>query len=290
MKVKNSVLSNSFDYRKNTEGTEGFEAALQSLDDIATYIEQTAEGEELFYSDSLFDQEILQGSTITSFYYLKENDPLYEQKSLFIRILGTMKQESDVDLSSERIEREIQVSFYPTNDVENDVSGVCDLRDYISARRDLLVQISDTVEFAAFMRTCFAETIFSDNIEKGLKGIDNFRIIEVRKAIVHDLSVLNDQAIQIFERYNPDQEHMFAELRTMVTACSPDSPKHKDHLVFSFTYLDTQGILNTKPICCSPHTKLIRKDSNLRIYFSWRDHEVGEGRNVLIGHIGKHPY
>jgi hypothetical protein len=181
-------------------------------------------------------------------------------------------------------------TFYPPNNAGNIKPCVCSLHDYLLVRRDLLVQISDTIDFATFMRTCFAETIFSDDIEKGLKGIDNFRITEVRKAIVHDLSVLNDQAIQIFERCNPDQDHMFAELRTMVTACSPDSPKHKDHLVFNFTYLDPQGILNTKPICCSPHTKLIRKDSNLRIYFSWCNHEVGEGRNVLIGHIGKHPY
>jgi hypothetical protein len=112
MKVKNSVLPNSFNYRENINGTAGFQDAVQSLADIATYIKHTAKGEELFYPVSLFDQEVLHECTITSFYCLEENDPLYEQKSLFIRILDTMKQEFEVDPLSEGTEAEILVSFY----------------------------------------------------------------------------------------------------------------------------------------------------------------------------------
>ena len=45
-----------------------------------------------------------------------------------------------------------------------------------------------------------------------------------------------------------------------------------------------------KMVVCSPHLKLIRGGSNLRIYFEWCDKDVGNGEKVLIGRIGRHPY
>ena len=41
---------------------------------------------------------------------------------------------------------------------------------------------------------------------------------------------------------------------------------------------------------CEPHLKLINKGFNLRIYFQWKDEEVGRGEKVLVGRIGGHPY
>lgn len=66
--------------------------------------------------------------------------------------------------------------------------------------------------------------------------------------------------------------------------CSMD-PKHRDSLWFSFTYED----LHTD-IRCEPHMKLIREDSDLRIYFYWKDNKIAEGKKVLIGRIGRHPW
>ena len=45
-----------------------------------------------------------------------------------------------------------------------------------------------------------------------------------------------------------------------------------------------------KEVLCEPHLKLIRRDSDLRIYFWWCDDKIGEGQKVLVGHIGRHPY
>ena len=74
--------------------------------------------------------------------------------------------------------------------------------------------------------------------------------------------------------------------------CS-DDPKHRDHLWFPFTYvelLDGETVEREKEVLCEPHLKLIRRDSDLRIYFWWCDDKVGEGQKVLVGHIGRHPY
>ncbi len=69
--------------------------------------------------------------------------------------------------------------------------------------------------------------------------------------------------------------------------------KHREHLWFPFTYielLDGETVKREKAVLCEPHLKLIRRDSDLRIYFWWCDDKVGKGEKVLVGHIGRHPY
>lgn len=133
----------------------------------------------------------------------------------------------------------------------------------------------------------FSNSIFSDNISTGLKKIANFDEALVRKSIVQDLGVLNDHALEIYDEYYPDFRAMYQALDAKVLSSGPD-PKHKKDLIFEFTYTDGENI-QTKKICCSPHTKLLRKDSNLRIYFLWKDDDISPNK-VLIGYIGGHPY
>ena len=45
-----------------------------------------------------------------------------------------------------------------------------------------------------------------------------------------------------------------------------------------------------KKVVCHPHFQLIRDDSNLRVYFQWKDDKVGNSKKVLIGRIGRHPW
>ena len=61
-------------------------------------------------------------------------------------------------------------------------------------------------------------------------------------------------------------------------------------LVFEFRYEDEKNQVKYKEIACEPHLKLIRRDSNLRIYFYWADKDVGNDEKVLVGRIGSHPY
>ena len=81
-------------------------------------------------------------------------------------------------------------------------------------------------------------------------------------------------------------------LSSMLLECSGD-PKHRESLFFPFTYYENLNGINTaqeKKILCEPHLKLIRRDSDLRIYFQWCDDQVGKGEKVLVGRIGRHPY
>ena len=74
--------------------------------------------------------------------------------------------------------------------------------------------------------------------------------------------------------------------------CAPD-PKHKKYLQFEFSYeqeVDGEMKYRSKKIECQPHFKLIRDDSNLRVYFWWKDDDIGAGKKVLIGRVGRHPW
>lgn len=82
------------------------------------------------------------------------------------------------------------------------------------------------------------------------------------------------------------------QLSSMLLACSGDAA-HRDKLFFPFTYyerLNGQEVASEVSIRCEPHLKLIRKDSDLRIYFWWTDEKIGDGEKVLVGRIGRHPY
>ena len=124
-----------------------------------------------------------------------------------------------------------------------------------------------------------------------MRRIPQFR--SCTEAIVSNLALLNDYAIEIYERHNHNAAEAMKELSVRTLECTGD-PAHKAYLKFPFSYLgDGDGNeeqWQIKDIECSPHMKLIRRDSNLRIYFFWFDDRIGEGEKVLIGHIGKYPY
>lgn len=81
-------------------------------------------------------------------------------------------------------------------------------------------------------------------------------------------------------------------LSAKLLVCSGDA-SHRQFLYFSFTYdqvFEGKTVAREKDIMCEPHLKLINKGFNLRIYFQWKDEEVGRGEKVLVGRIGGHPY
>lgn len=165
------------------------------------------------------------------------------------------------------------------------------VEEYIGKRRDFLSNIADVEEFGIFMKSCFLNSVFSDNIITAMKRIPRFR--ECTRQIVSNLALLNDHAIEIYERHNRNAAKAMRELTARAVECTGD-PAHKAFLKFPFSYCETgnddEQNYMVKEIECSPHMKLLRPDSNLRIYFYWFDDKVGDGEKVLIGRIGSHPY
>lgn len=115
-----------------------------------------------------------------------------------------------------------------------------------------------------------------------MKHIQNFP--DHAEEITKNLAVLNDEAIKLYCRYKNNLKIAIDEISTKLLACSLD-PAHRDSLWFSFTYEDIHT-----DVRCEPHLKLIRNDSDLRIYFYWKDDRIANGKKVLIGRIGRHPW
>ena len=125
--------------------------------------------------------------------------------------------------------------------------------------------------------------IYSKEIKNGLNSISNFDISAVE--IVKNLTILNDEAYGIYSDNKSNIHEAFKILSAKLLECSPDS-NHVQYL--SFEFIDDEG--SRILIECSPHVKLIREDSNLRIYFYWCHDNISKGQKILKGRIGTHPY
>lgn len=283
MKIKNSFIQKSFVW--NGCSNDDFRDTAKRLNEVVAYLRDL--DEPIYGQGDLYSQEILLDTPIYSFYEGdNEEDPLHDAKQMVLLSLQGMFYEDD-----ETFDAQIGLQFYAIdNPVGEPARQAADLAQYLSQRRDILTGCINYQEFASFMGTCFPDIIFAEDIEKGIRGIPDFGQHSVRAEIVHDLGVLNDEALSIYEKHYPRFEEMFKELSAKVRACSPDKPENRNYLTFSFSYLLDSGESQIKAIFCSPHTKLIRKDSDLRIYFEWQDADVGAGEKVLVGHIGGHPY
>lgn len=282
MRIKNSFVQESFVW--NGCSNDEFRDIAKRLNEVVAYLHDL--NEPVYGQNDLYSQEILLDTPIYSFYERDEKDPLNDAKQMVLLSLQGMSYGDD-----ETFDDQIGLQFYAIDNPEEEpVRQVADLTQYLFQRRDILTGCTTCQEFSSFMKSCFPDIIFAEDIENGIRGIPSFGQSSVREAVVHDLGILNDEALDIYREHYPDKGKMCQALGTRVLACSIDTPKHNKHLFFSFSYIDDAKNLQIKPVLCSPHTKLIRRDSNLRIYFTWQDVEVGKGDKVLVGRIGGHPY
>lgn len=286
MKVTTFVRAESFVYQAELNSDTAFQNALQHLDSIVDYLNDLEDPEVVYYSNEMFEQEVLPGMTVMDCYYIEEDDPLHDQKDLLQRTIGNMKPR---DKTTEA-DQCIKLNFYPALSMGEETENIAsDLPGYLTRRRELLITIAEIHEFSVFMKTCFADIVFSNNIENDMRDIHNFSTEKVRKAIVHDLAILNDEALSIYDELYPDLKKIYGTLNTKVLACSPESNHNESCLYFDFSYQPEGQPRQVKSVLCSPHTKLLRRDSDLRIYFTWRDKDIGPNK-VLVGRIGRHPY
>lgn len=263
---------------------ESFRTAVLQLRDILGYVLDYGHDESISYEEDFFEQPILEDCTVIQCFEVKECDEFSDEKRMLVELIGRMKSHEEIPEPC----RSIGIEFYPLSEENKPpFRSACGLTEYLRQRRSILTEIESPPEFYAFMTTCFSDSIFSDNVLAGLKGITNFTDVRVREAIVGDLGVLNDYALKIYQDRYPNFQAMYQDLGTRVVGCGPD-PGHKGKLKFLFTY-EVDEDVHTKVVCCSPHTKLLCKNSNLRIYFTWKDDDVAPDK-VLIGHIGRHPY
>lgn len=138
------------------------------------------------------------------------------------------------------------------------------------------------------MESCFPNSKFAEDCKNELKYIKNFDCY--KEEIVKCLALLDERAIGLYRQYSNNLKEAGRILQAqMQRTCALSDPNHKGELQFVF-YYDKENDFATKRIECQPHFKLIRDDSDLRVYFYWQDKDIEDGKKVLIGRVGRHPY
>lgn len=226
--------------------------------------------ENIIYQISLMDQKFNGNESLYDWLYTGEYD---DEHALLIQLFQEWE---NVDCLPDS-EYQMNIGIKAGNDV------VTTVKEYISKRRLLLSCAKNWQEFLDILFPCYDRICFSENVKHSIKKIKDLNIYA--KDIENDLNVLNDEGKDIFERNKKEPDKAIKELSSKVTECTND-PKHKNDLFFEFR--DDNG--NDVEICCQIHTKVHRRNSNIRIYFNWGQPDILHGKKLLIGHIGKHPY
>lgn len=279
MQINNKLIGESLAFTPDKKNMLVRTEEIGDLTEIDAYCADIKEY--ITIDDTIWDQEVEEGILLSEWMYSgsgegSEDDRARMQEFINRNSVGTRVSPADA--------KEVKVSLGEYEDaVDNE-------RQYIQKRRDILASISSVEEYREFMDSCFRNSCFADNILSEMKNIEKFS--SHTQEITDCLGLLNDEALKLYEEHRDNLKEAMAILTAKQIKCSPDHA-HRDSLIFPFTYyeeIEGEKCSVQKEIMCEPHLKLINKHSNLRIYFYWKDDQVGEGRKVLVGRIGRHPY
>jgi len=287
MYVINSLIEKSFEYTIEKENLSVRRNEIGNLMEVIAYCQDEAVNEPLEYQEALWEICVQEGITFTDWLYGGGAGNDDDRRRMLEAISKKEMVEADRDclISETSNLKNISISLgeFP--------SSVSTVEEYVQERREILSSIKKVADYEAFMQSCFTNSRFALGILSEMKHISNFsdRTKEITKA----LGILNDYAVKLYQQYSDRLEEAMRILSVRLQReCAPD-PKHSKDLIFTFTYseqLEGDKVARTKDIECSPHLKLLNPGSNLRIYFFWCDDVVGDGKKVLVGRIGRHPY
>ncbi len=283
MQITNKLVSESFSIEYSGKALTTRETDYVNLDKIFDYCKQI--GETVYYDDNLYDTMVEDGIYLYEIIYGIKDGVSKDGADYLRELFGKSKKHPSADENA-------IIIFCSCGEYSNEkISAAHTLSFYAKERQTYLKNIKNHADYGAFMKSCFPNCVFSTDCIKELAHIKNFsdNVAEITAC----LSLLNEKALNLYRQYSNDLSKAQAILQSELhRTCAPD-PKHKKDLLFEFEYemdKDNQRKTLHKTIECQPHFKLIRDNSNLRIYFFWKDDDIGNGKKVLIGRIGRHPW
>lgn len=279
MQIKNKLVAESIVYTPEKINMYVRTEEIGNLMDIDAYCENV--NEYICIDDDIWEKEVEEGVAFSDWLFLKTGEGSEDDRARVLEFINRNSSDKARDSSDSE---KIRISM---GEYEEAVSNE---KQYIQKRRDILADISAVDEYREFMNSCFLNSCFADNILSEMKYIEDFS--SHTREITDCLSLLNDEAVALYEKYRNNLKEAMRILTAKQIECSPD-PAHRKDLIFPFTYYEEiEGVRysHQKEVVCEPHLKLINRHSNLRIYFYWKDEQVGKGEKVLVGRIGRHPY
>lgn len=274
MEVNNILVEESLSYQYSGHPISRRQDEVMELEKVISYCHKLQE--RLQYSEALWDIEVEEECTLY--------DIIYGTKSTLSKDVSDMLREMLTKKCRQK--KEGNSIIYCSCGDYNDAAA--NLQEYANLRQEYLRQCQNHNEFGKFMESCFPNSKFADGCEDELKYIKDFE--RYKEEIVKCLALLDKRAVELYKQYSNNLKEAGRILQAeMQRTCTLSDPNHKGELQFRFSY-DEENVPVTKRIECQPHFKLIRDDSNLRVYFYWQDKNIEDGKKVLIGRVGRHPY
>lgn len=275
MICQNVVYEDSFDYRNNTLN-ESILDCLTKLDKIQTFCAEISE--DIYYTDKLYEKEFIQGQLLYQWLY-ESDDENRDEKEFLLRIMQGWSRDE-----IKPIDNSIHVCLYKIVNIEK-VGLAQGKNDWFFVRRTYLAKCETKADFFNGLQSCFPEICFSTTVENDLNTLSHFK--NLIPEIVKHLEILNDKGLSLFKEHG----ERGALDRIRINGgfeCSIEGDAQRTRQFLTFDFLSDTG--DALQIKCSPHTKLVRADSDARIYFCWGHQAIGNGKKLLIGRIGTHPY
>ncbi|PEQ92941.1 hypothetical protein CN481_14220 [Bacillus sp. AFS006103] len=294
MEIEYLLLEESIDFehsKSSEEQKNRIYAFIEMCEEINQY-----EEEHILYSTDIFDQSI-NGISFADWLYNEEEIFVDEKRLLQILFHKDFKNDEEkYPYFKEKlydkyyIEKNLAsiIIFSDNKDLAPIVDSVFLREDCFKVRRLFLQRTRDRIEFVKTVSKVFPNLYLGEAVENSIRHYNP--IGDHIDEIIKHLSALNDHAVKLFESFSKEGEAKILDLlsSTARIICSPEgNPKNVDKYL-TFNFKDTYG--NIHQIRCSPHTKLYRADTDYRIYFTWNNGQIKDLPQILIGHIGGHPY
>ena len=164
MQVNNILVDESFAYSQEKKDMLVRSDEIGDLIDISDYCRDI--GEKISYcDDSLWDVEVQEGISFMDWLFSQAGDGKWDDRQ---RILRLINDNSPVTETVADNKKDIRISL-------GEFKGtVANFQEYIRARREILTEIKNVKEYEAFMRSCFPNSIFANDIITEMKRIEDF--------------------------------------------------------------------------------------------------------------------
>jgi len=277
MHTVNILLNKSFNHLNDLH-RDSFENYVELLNNLAEYCSNKKIP--IYYDIGIYDEYIFPDMYFGNWLYdIVDNSENEIEKSVLREILDQKCTNDTIPTMTEIQKFEI-CFYYILKERDSFVHG---LVEWILHRINLLTQVSEKNDFESELDICFPKLIFSEDIHTGLNSLGTFETWV--KHIVSHLSILNDKGYDLFlELGELEAIKTIDSMLPPGEQCCRQNGQARDKLFFRVETSAGEYIF----VGCFPHTKLISRYSDGRIYFRFRHDQIADGKNVIIGWIGSH--
>lgn len=274
MEITNRLVEESLSWKYSGSPISARQDDLEELTKVALYCYQI--NEKIQFKEALWDTEIEEKCTLVDIVYGCKNAMSKDVSDMLRELITKRCRQMDKAVNT------ILCSC-------GKYTGAADnMLEYLGKRQNYLKMCVNHKEFGALMESCFPNCRFAEGYREELKYIEDFETS--REEIVKCLALLDSRALELYKKHRHNLIEAARILQAdMERTCALNDSKHRKSLQFTFSY-EEENDEKRKIIECQPHFKLIRDDSNLRVYFYWQDSKISNGEKVLIGRVGRHPY